>query len=82
MPDDNDGSRHQRFVLRLGGRQTLLVAHNLDVAERVPLGLGDRVRFRGLYEWNDLGGIVHWTHRDPMGIGDGGWIRHCRKVYE
>jgi hypothetical protein len=68
-------------VLRTAGQQTLLIANNLDVGDRVPLGLGDRVRFRGLYEWNDLGGLVHWTHRDPMGIGDGGWIRHRRQIY-
>jgi hypothetical protein len=81
LADEDDGSRHQRIVLRLRGQQTLLVAHNLGVAARVPLGLGDRIRFRGIYEWNDLGGLVHWTHRDPMGFEDGGWIRYRRKTY-
>lgn len=81
MPDDAAGSRHQRFVLTIGGGQTLLVSHNLDVAGRAPVALGDRVRFRGIYEWNDLGGLVHWTHHDPMGIGDGGWISHRRRRY-
>ena len=81
LPDDDDGSHHQRFVLRLGNGQTLLVAHNIDVAERVPVSLGDRVHFRGIYEWNDLGGLVHWTHHDPLGVEDGGWVRYRRKVY-
>ncbi|MEJ2127764.1 MAG: DUF3465 domain-containing protein [Woeseiaceae bacterium] len=44
-------------------------------------GIGDRVGFRGLYEWNDLGGLVHWTHHDPHGIEDGGWISHRRRKY-
>ncbi|EGS66800.1 cold-shock DNA-binding -containing domain protein, partial [Vibrio cholerae BJG-01] len=26
--DDNDGSRHQKFILKLNSGQTLLVAHN------------------------------------------------------
>jgi hypothetical protein len=81
LPDDDDGSRHQRFVIQLRSRQTLLIAHNTEVAERIPLSLGDRIHFRGLYEWNDLGGLVHWTHHDPLGVDDGGWVRYRRSVY-
>ena len=81
LQDDDDGSRHQRFIIQLSNRQTLLIAHNIDVAERIPLSLGDRVQFRGVYEWNDLGGLVHWTHHDPLGIEDGGWVRYRRSVY-
>ena len=81
LSDDDDGSRHQRFVIRLGSRQTLLIAHNIDLAERIPVSLGDRIRFRGVYEWNDLGGLVHWTHHDPLGVEDGGWVRYRRKIY-
>ena len=81
LPDDNDSSRHQRFVIDVGQRQTLLIAHNIELAERVPVGMGDRVYVRGLYEWNDLGGLIHWTHRDPMEGDEGGWIRYRRQVY-
>lgn len=80
--DDIDGSRHQRFIIELRGGQTLLIAHNIDIAKRVPVGLGDRVRFRGLYEWNDLGGVVHWTHRDPHQDEDGGYIEYRTRRYE
>ncbi|HEX2138437.1 MAG TPA: DUF3465 domain-containing protein [Woeseiaceae bacterium] len=81
LPDDDDGARHQRFVLDLRNGQTVLLAHNLDLAQRVPLGLGDRVRFRGVYEWNDLGGLVHWTHHDPLGIEEGGFVRYRQRDY-
>ena len=81
VPDDDDGSRHQRFVIRLSSGQTLLIAHNIDLADRIPLSLGDRVHFRGVYEWNDLGGLVHWTHHDPLGLEDGGWVRYRRREY-
>lgn len=81
LSDDNDGDRHQRFVLDMRNGQTLLVAHNLDIAERAPLGMGDRVRFRGIYEWNDLGGIIHWTHHDPLGEEPGGYLEYRRKRY-
>ena len=81
LSDDRDGSSHQRFILQLPGRQTVLIAHNTDISQRIPVGIGDRVSFRGMYEWNDLGGLVHWTHRDPHGVDDGGWISHRRKIY-
>ncbi|MDA1063155.1 MAG: DUF3465 domain-containing protein [Proteobacteria bacterium] len=82
LSDDNEGSRHQRFILQLKDREKLLIAHNIDLAERVPIGIGDRVRFRGMYEWNELGGLVHWTHHDPLGAEDGGWISYRRKTYQ
>jgi hypothetical protein len=81
LTDDDDGSRHQRFIIDIGNRRTLLIAHNIDLAERVPLGMGDRVRVRGVYEWNDLGGLVHWTHHDPLGIEEGGYVRYRRTIY-
>lgn len=59
----------------------MLIAHNLEVAPRVPLALGDRVGFRGLYEWNEQGGVVHWTHHDPFGEREGGYLRWRKRDY-
>ncbi len=74
LPDDRRGDRHQRFLLRLADGQTVLVAHNIDLAPHVPLQPGSRVTVRGRYEWNERGGVLHWTHRDPRGRQAGGWI--------
>lgn len=82
LPDDREGPHHQRFVVRLESGHPVLIAHNIDVAERVPVKRGERVRFRGQYEWNDLGGVVHWTHRDPDGRHDEGWIDHRDERYQ
>ena len=82
LSDDNDGSRHQRFILDIGDHRTILVAHNIDLADRAPVGMGDRVRVRGMYEWNELGGLVHWTHHDPHGVEGGGYVRYRTRVYE
>ena len=82
LPDDNEGSRHQRFIVELGSGRTVLVAHNIDLAPRVPLRRGDRVTVRGEYEWTEQGGTMHWTHHDPQEWREGGWIEHEGRRYE
>jgi len=83
LPDDNDGSRHQRFIIELNTGRTLLIAHNIDLAPRVSsLRAGDTVEFNGEYEPNDRGGVIHWTHKDPRGSHEAGWIRHNGQLYQ
>jgi len=83
LSDDIDGDRHQRFILRLGSGQTLLIAHNIDLAPRVSnLEEGDLVEFFGEYEWNEQGGVIHWTHRDPQGRHEPGWLKHQGRTYQ
>jgi hypothetical protein len=81
--DDNDGSRHQRFLLKLSNGHTVLIAHNIDLAPRVPdIKMGDMVTFYGEYKWNNKGGVIHWTHHDPSGRKTGGWLMHMGKKYD
>lgn len=83
LSDDNDGSRHQKFILRLSSGQTLLIAHNIDLAQRIDsLADGDSVKFYGQYEWNERGGVIHWTHNDPSGNHVAGWLEHKGKRYQ
>ncbi len=77
----DDDSCNQRIILGVTGKRTLLIAHNVDIAMRVPIGLGDRIRVRGMYEWNDLGGLIHWTHDDPHGVEEGGYVRFRSTTY-
>jgi hypothetical protein len=74
LSDDNEGARHQKFILELDDGHTVMVAHNIDLAERVPVRKGTALAVRGKYEWNDRGGVIHWTHHDPDGRIQGGWI--------
>lgn len=83
LPDDLDGLRHQRFIVQLESGQTLLMAHNIDVAPRIDgLKVGDTVRFYGEYVWNNKGGVIHWTHHDPQGRHVAGWVKHNGKTFK
>lgn len=83
LPDDNDGSRHQKFIVKLSSGQTLLIAHNIDLAPRISsIREGDSVQFYGEYEWNEKGGVLHWTHRDPDGSHVAGWLQHQGQKYQ
>tara|TARA_R110002049_G_scaffold45948_1_gene133682 strand:- start:59584 stop:60021 length:438 start_codon:yes stop_codon:yes gene_type:complete len=82
LPDDNKGSRHQRFIVKLNESHTVLIAHNIDLAPRVPIQSNANITIYGQYEWNEKGGVVHWTHADPNGTHEGGWIRFQDKVYQ
>ena len=83
LRDDNKGSRHQKFILKLPSGLTVLVAHNIDLAPRInSISKGDTVEFYGEYEWNKSGGIMHWTHKDPNGYHVAGWLKHNGKIYQ
>jgi len=82
LRDDTEGSRHQRFILRIDSGQSVLFAHNIELAGRIPdLHEGERVDFMGEYAWNEKGGVVHWTHRDPSGRHPAGWLKVAGVVY-
>jgi hypothetical protein len=83
LPDDTNGTQHQRFILKLSNGQTLLIAHNIDLATRISdLNVGDTVEFYGEYEWNEKGGVIHWTHHDPSGRHADGWLKHNGQTYQ
>jgi len=83
LSDDNNGSRHQRFLLETDLNQTILVAHNIDLAPRIDnLRTGDTVAFYGEYEYNNKGGVIHWTHHDPANRHPHGWLKHKGRTYQ
>lgn len=74
---------HERFVVRLDNADlTVLVDHNLSIAKRVPVGVGDRVVVHGEYVWNVQGGLIHFTHHDPQGSHEAGFIVDGGQTYD
>lgn len=83
LPDDLEIPRHQRFIVRLGSGHTVLIAHNIDIAPRISnLAIGSEVAFQGVYEWNDQGGVVHWTHHDPDGSHPDGYLLYGGRYFQ
>jgi hypothetical protein len=74
LPDDLEGLKHEKFLLRLSNGSTVLVAHDISYAPRVPLQEGDFIVIHGEYIWNQKGGLIHWTHRSDSPRHEGGWI--------
>jgi hypothetical protein len=83
LAEDREGLEHQRFIIATDGGTTLLVAHNIDLAPRLDgLAAGDTVEVYGEYQWNDRGGVIHWTHRDPSGRHTPGYIEWRGRRYQ
>jgi hypothetical protein len=83
LKDDKYGSNHQRFVVKLESGQNILIAHNIDLAPKVEgFQTGALISFKGEYEWNNKGGVIHWTHHDPKGSHPNGWLFYNNRKYE
>jgi len=83
LSDDTVGDRHQRFIVTLESGQSLLFAHNIDIAGRIDvIATGKNIEFYGVYEWNDEGGVIHWTHHDLSGDHIDGWLKYNGVTYQ
>ncbi|WP_157454286.1 DUF3465 domain-containing protein [Crocinitomix catalasitica] len=83
LPDDNEGSRHQKFIVKLASGQTVLIVHNIDLAPRInSIEKGEQVLVYGEYEYNDKGGLIHWTHDDPQNRHEHGYIEYQGLKYQ
>lgn len=77
-------SPHEGFLMRLstGCSLILRVEANTDFTGSIPLASGAPVIVKGEYEYYPLGGVIHWTHRDPRGRHEGGFIQTGGGIYE
>ncbi|PWT97210.1 MAG: hypothetical protein C5B53_08340 [Candidatus Melainabacteria bacterium] len=74
LREDDQGLPHQKFLIGLSNGTTVLIAHDIAMAPRVPLNVGDIVTIHGEYIWNAKGGLIHWTHRSDTPRHESGWI--------
>jgi hypothetical protein len=68
--------------LASGCNLVVRVEANTDFTGSIPLAEGQRVVVKGEYEYYPRGGVVHWTHRDPRGRHEGGYVEAGGKLYD
>jgi hypothetical protein len=76
-------SPHEGFLMRLasGCSVVVRVEANTDFTGPIPIAAGEHVVVKGEYEYYQLGGVIHWTHRDPRGRHEGGYIEAGGRQY-
>ena len=73
---------HEQFDVRRDDGATFRVIDNVDIAPRVPVVPGDRITVHGeLVHDAHRRPIVHWTHHDPRGRHESGWIERAGQRY-
>jgi hypothetical protein len=84
LPDRSGPSgTHEQFIIRLSsGDITVEVEHNISIGRRVPVKEGDHVLVHGEYIWNAEGGLIHFTHHDPQGTHEGGYVEDNGLTYD
>lgn len=77
----NTRCMHEAFDARTAAGGVEIV-DNVCIAPRVPVQPGDRIQVRGEMV-HDPGRtpIVHWTHHDPGGRHEDGFIRYRGRMY-
>jgi hypothetical protein len=76
-------SPHQGFLVRLdsGCAVVVRVEANTDFTGAMPIARGSRVTVKGEYEYDPRGGVIHWTHRDPRGRHQDGYVEVAGRYY-
>ena len=69
-------------VIKTGGKQFRVTANDRITVAKIEGNTGDTVAFHGVYEWNAQGGVIHWTHHDPVGRHVAGWLKHNGQTYQ
>lgn len=84
FPDrtSNTGT-HEQFIIKLTSEDlTVEIEHNISIGQRVPVSDGDHLVVHGEYIWNAQGGLIHFTHHDPQGTHENGYIIDNGTTYD
>ena len=74
LPDDDDGRKHQKWMVRLSNGKTLQAVYNSDMCPEVPIKVGDVIAMGGMFLWTNSGPMLHWLHHDPRANRPDGYV--------
>jgi len=76
---------HERFIIAVragSAEQDILVADNISIGRSAPVHQGDTVTVRGELAIDPSGPVIHWTHHDPRGHHESGFVRDNGVLYD
>jgi hypothetical protein len=80
LPDSHGAAgRHERFVI-LVGDVSVEIDHNVTLAPRAPVQVGDRVTVHGQFEPDPGHPVIHYTHH-ATGRHEGGFLKLHGRTY-
>ena len=83
---EGPSGEHLGFLLHLRGSAgrglTVRVEDNLDLSGPIPLREGQAATVRGEYIYDSRGGLIHYTHRDPRGRHEAGYVQVDGRIYQ
>jgi hypothetical protein len=82
-----DGAQgaHEQFIVAVRANeaeQDVLVADNISIGRAAPVHQGDDVIVRGELAIDPSGPVIHWTHHDPRGRHQSGFVRLKGVLYD
>lgn len=80
LPDSNGpAGPHEDFDVAVSGH-VVEIDHNLTLAPRVPVAVGDAVTIHGQFEPDPGRPVIHYTHH-ATATHEGGWIMLAGRRY-
>ena len=73
LEDDRRGRAHQKWIVRLSNGKEIMAIYNIDIANKIPLRVGDQIAVAGEFI-ADGPGLIHWLHEDPKDRRPDGFV--------
>lgn len=73
----------QVILIRLSSGQKLIIKHDINLGSALPtLKKAEALQFKGIYKWNDRGGMILSTHKNNDFPKHSGWLKYDDKIYQ
>ena len=80
---ESRSGKHEGYLVKLNKNCDLLlkVETNTSITGPIPFTHDEPIVLKGVYVYDPLGGLIHWTHHDPSGRHMNGYVIAGGKSY-